>query len=175
MRDRVGGYSNADLHLLERFLVSQNNLRDYFRRSAVEAIAHRFHRSKVLGHEFHKTLVVQMAGRSDNHVSRRKALPIEIEDGRALETLDCVASPENRSAEWMVLPEVLGENFMYEVVRIVLVHLDFFQDHAAFACDVLIIKNRIQNQVAEDVKSDRQMLVQHFHAETDAFLGGERV
>ena len=75
----------------------------------------------------------------------------------------------------MVFPEILGEDFVDEVVGIVLVHLDFFEDDAALAADVAGVENRVQHQVAENVHSDGQMLVQNLNVEADTFLGGEGV
>ncbi len=111
----------------------------------MEAVAHGLHTGKVLGHKFDEAFVIQMARRRDDHVSRRKALAIEVEDGSALEALDGVSSPQNRTSQRVILPEVLGKNFVDEVVRVVLVHLDFFKDYPALSADVLVIKNRIQD------------------------------
>ena len=77
--------------------------------------------------------------------------------------------------ERMVFPEILGEDFVDQVVGIVLVHLDLFEDDAALAADVLGIEDRVQHQVAEHVHGDGQMLVQHLDVEADAFLGGEGI
>src|SRR6266404_1209923 len=75
----------------------------------------------------------------------------------------------------MVLPEILSEDLMDEVIGIVLIHLDFFQDDATLASDVLGIENRIQHQVAEHVERNRKMFVQHFYTEADTLLGRKRV
>ena len=64
---------------------------------------------------------------------------------------------------------------MHQVVGIVLVHLDFFENHSPLAGDVLVVKDRIQYQIAEHVEGDWQMLIQHLHAETDAFFGGKSI
>src|SRR5579864_2074517 len=75
----------------------------------------------------------------------------------------------------MILPEVLGEDFMDEVVRVVLIHFDFFKNHSPFAANVLNIENRIQHQVAEHVECYGKMLVEHLDVEADALLGGEGI
>src|SRR5215470_5130319 len=75
----------------------------------------------------------------------------------------------------MTLPEILREDFVNEVVGIVLVHLNFFENDPAFAGDVLIIKNRIQNQIAQNIERNRQMFVQYLDAETDALFRGKGV
>ena len=56
----------------------------------------------------------------------------------------------------MIFPEILGEDFVDEIVRIVFVHLDFFHDHAALAGDVGGIEHRVQNQVAENIERGRE-------------------
>ena len=43
----------------------------------------------------------------------------------------------------MIFPEILSEDFVNEVVWIILIHLDFFHDHAAFAGDVSGIEGRV--------------------------------
>ena len=75
----------------------------------------------------------------------------------------------------MVLEEVLGKQLVNEVVGIVLVHLDFFQNHAALAGDLAGREHRIQHHVAQDVDGHRQVLVEHLHVEAHGFLAGEGV
>ena len=75
----------------------------------------------------------------------------------------------------MVLPEILGENFMNKIIRIVLIHLDLFQNHATLAQNVLGIEDGVQHQIAEHVQRNRQVLVQNFYVEANAFFGGKRV
>ena len=41
----------------------------------------------------------------------------------------------------MIFPEVLSKDFVDEVVGIVLVHLDLFQNDAALAQDVFIVED----------------------------------
>ena len=60
---------------------------------------------------------------------------------------------------------------MDEVIGIVLVHLQLFEDHALFLVDVLFAEQRIQDQVGQDVEGQRQMLVQDFGVVADQFLG----
>ena len=75
----------------------------------------------------------------------------------------------------MVLEEVLGEDLVHQVVGIVLVHLDLFQDDAALARDLLGVEDRMQHHVAENIDRDRQMLIQNFDVEADGFFAGEGV
>src|SRR5256712_2275919 len=175
MGNGIRRHSHAYLHLFQRLLVSKNDLGSDFRRGAVEAIAHRLHVLEVLGNELHKALMIQISGSRNNHVSRGKALAVEVHNRHALESPDGVASSKNRPPQRMIFPEILGENFMDQVVGIVLVHLDFFQNYSAFASYVLDIENGIQHQITEHVESNGQMFVENLDAKTDTLFGGERV
>ena len=75
----------------------------------------------------------------------------------------------------MILPEILREDFVDEVVGIVFVHFDFFHNHAALAGNVGSVEHGIQDQVAEDVERSGNVFVEDFDVEADAFLGGESV
>ena len=77
--------------------------------------------------------------------------------------------------ERMVFPEILGKDFVDEIVGVIFVHLDFFHDHATFARNVIGVEDRIEDEVAEDVESGRYVLVKYLDVEADAFLGGECV
>src|SRR5229473_1945418 len=110
MRNRIRRHSDAYLHLFQRLLVSKNDLGNDSRRGAVEAIAHRLHVLEVLGDEIHKALVIQISRSCDNHVTRSKALAVEIHNRRALESPNGIASSKNRPSQRMIFPEILGEN-----------------------------------------------------------------
>src|SRR5271167_3625919 len=75
----------------------------------------------------------------------------------------------------MVLEEILGEDFVDEIIGIIFVHFDLFHDDAAFAGDVGGIEDWVQNQVAQNIECGGNMFVEHFDVEADAFLGGEGV
>ncbi len=130
---------------------------------------------EMFGHQFHELLVLQMTCGGDDHVAGRKTLLVEIQHRIALELLDRVLGPQDGLAQGMILPEILGEDLVDQVVRIVLVHLYFFEDDAALAADVVGIEDRVQHQVAEHIHGDGQMLVQHLDVKADAFLGGKGV
>src|SRR5580700_197331 len=75
----------------------------------------------------------------------------------------------------MIFPETLGKDFVDEVVGVVLVHLDLFEDDAAFAGDILVSEIGIQYQVAENFKRQRHVFVEYLDVEADALLRGEGV
>ena len=75
----------------------------------------------------------------------------------------------------MVLPEILGEQLVDEVVRRVLDHLDLFEDDLLLALDVVGAERRVHHDVGEHVDGERQVLVEHLDVVARVFLGGERV
>src|SRR5690348_10507270 len=99
----------------------------------MKTIADRLHALEVFVHEFYKVLVLQMSGSRDDEVPRRKALLVKPENRWAFKASHRIARAENWSSQRMVLPKILREDFVNEVVRIVLIHFDLFQDYAALA------------------------------------------
>ncbi len=75
----------------------------------------------------------------------------------------------------MVLPEILRENLVHQVVGIVLVHLDLFEDYPALAHDVIVVEDRIQHQVGENIERCGDMLIENLEVEADGLFAGERV
>src|SRR5580765_1391672 len=75
----------------------------------------------------------------------------------------------------MILPEILCEDFVDDVIRIVLIHLDFFENHTALPLDVFRLKDWTEYKVAQYVQCDRKMFVENFDVEADAFFRGEGI
>jgi hypothetical protein len=75
----------------------------------------------------------------------------------------------------VILEEILGEDFVDEIIGIIFVHFYLFEDDAAFPGDIGGIKIRIQHQVAENVERGGDVFVEYLDVEADAFLGGEGV
>ena len=75
----------------------------------------------------------------------------------------------------MVLPEILGENLVHQVVGIVLVHLDLFEDYAALTHDVIVVEDRVQHQVGENIERRGHMLIENLEVEADGLFAGECV
>ena len=75
----------------------------------------------------------------------------------------------------MIAPEILGEDFVDQIVGRVLDHLDLFEDHLLLALDVVLREQRIADQIGEDVDGQRQVLVQHLQVIAGVFLRRERV
>src|SRR5438034_8205395 len=124
------------------------------------AIGNRIERQETSFNQVKKTTVVQVSGCGNNDVVGRKALPVKSKQLLLLERADRLLGAQNRLAQRMVFPEILGEDFVDEVIGIVLVHLDLFQYHAFFPNDVLGSKNRIQKHVTQDVNRNREVPMQ---------------
>ena len=75
----------------------------------------------------------------------------------------------------MVLPETAREDLVNQVLGVVRLHLQLFQDDALLLLDVLVMEQRMQHQVRKDVEDQRQVLVQHLGVEADHLLGREGV
>src|ERR1051325_9778398 len=145
MRYRIRGHSYTNLYLFQRLLIPQDDFGNNFWSGAVKAVFSGNHSVEMLADQIHKMLMIQMSSRSNDHVPRNKTLSIKIDDRCALEAPNRIAGAQNRTAERVVFPKVLSKDFMNEVVGIVLIHLDFFQDDTAFTRDVLRIKCRIKH------------------------------
>jgi len=72
-------------------------------------------------------------------------------------------------------PKATRENFVQERFGIVEIHLDLFKHHLTFFGDVIGIETRPENEIGNDVKSNRKMIVENFGVEANLFLGGEGV
>src|ERR1039457_2595858 len=95
---------------------------------------------------------------------------------QSLESGSCSSfSLRERQAESVVLPETLGEDFVDEVVGIVLIHFYFFEDDAALLRDIAGIEDGMKNKIGEEIHGQRKMLVEDFDVEADAFLRRESV
>ena len=71
--------------------------------------------------------------------------------------------------------KALREQLVHQHVRIVLVDLDLFQNHAALALDVGRGKDRVEHQVGQHIQGDGHVLGQRLDVEADGLLAGEGV
>src|SRR6185369_9418910 len=175
MSDRQGRHADADLHLLQRLLVTHVDPSLDFGRFLMKAVWTRLEGREFLLYQVHEPVVLQVPGDRDNHVVGNEEAPVIVEQDLLLKPLDRILGAENRLAQRMIFPEVLRENLMHEVVGIVLVHLDLFEDYSAFALQLSRIKNRIQYEVTQDVECLRQVFVEDLHVKADTFLCSERI
>src|SRR5579863_2606954 len=113
--DRMGGHANADLHLLESLFVAHDNSWNNLRRRTMKSVLDRFHVLEVFGHEFHELLMLQVSSCANDQIAGCETLPVETEDGIPLEGFHRFLGSQDRLAQRVILPEVLGKNFMDEV------------------------------------------------------------
>ena len=173
--DGRGGHAEADLHLLEGFLVAQQDAgAGLGRRQLVQRLAGG-ERRKLLRHGLDELVVVQVAGGGKDHVAAVEAVAVVVEELLLVEPGDGGRGAEDGLAEGMIFPEVLGEELVDQDVGIVLVDLDLFEDHAALALDVGGGEDGVEHQVGEDVESDGHVFGQRLDVEADGFLAGEGV
>ena len=120
-------------------------------------------------------VVVEVAGGGEDHVARGEAAGVVVEDGGLVEAGDGLDGAEDGAAEGVALPEVLGEELVDEVVGVVLVHLDLFEDDALLAGDVLGGEGGVEDEVGEEVECGGDVLVEDLDVEADGLFAGEGV
>src|SRR5215471_1321620 len=175
MRDGEAWDADTDLYLFQRFLIPHDDAGDRLGRTAVITVRNRPHVLKMLCYQVHEAVVIDVTGRCDNQVPRIETLAVCVKDDLLLKLPNCLFCSQNRLAKRVILPEILGKDFVNQVVGIVLVHLDFFEDDTTLAADVLDVEGRIEHQVTKHVHGDGQMLVKDLDIEADTLLGGEGV
>src|ERR1700674_558203 len=125
--------------------------------------------------EFDKVLLVEVTVNTDNEIAGSEVVSIKAGDDGPLEFFYGVARAQDRQTKSMVLPETLGEDFVDEVVGIILVHFYFFEDDAALARDIAAIEDGMKDEIAENIHGERKVLIEDIDIEADAFLRRESV
>src|ERR1700688_3027619 len=141
----------------------------------MQAIFRRFYVLEMFGNEIDKFFVIEVAGGADDKISGGEVVAVETRDHGTVEFLDRFPGSQNRQAKRVIFPETLGEDFVDQIVGIVLIHFYFFEDDAALARDIASIEYRMEDEIGENIHRDRQMLIENFDVEADAFLGRERI
>jgi len=167
--------AQAKVHLFERLLVAQGDARVRVRRLFGRRRRPRRQRLEIPARQAGHRFVFQVAGRGDDQVGRRVDGGVVIADGGLVQPADGVRRAQNRLAQRVILPEVGGEDFLHQVIRAVLLHLDLFQDDALFLFDVLVAEERVKHQVGQHVEGARQVLVENLGVEAHQLLAGEGV
>ncbi len=129
-------------------------------------------RAEGLGNFGDEGFVLQVAGGGEEHVRRGEAAGVLGEHDGLGEGGDGFGGAEDRAAEGVAGPELLGEELMDQVVGVVLIHLDLFQDDALFFLNVVGGEGGVQDEVGEQVKGDGNVRVEDLDGEADGFLGG---
>src|SRR5262249_47108495 len=87
----------------------------------------------------------------------------------------CFSRAQDRAAQRMIGPEVRDEDFVHQIVRSVLDHVDFFHDDVALAIQFLVAEQRRGNQVRQQIKGAREVFVEDFDVIAGHLAAGERV
>ena len=111
---------------------------------------------KLVGDLGDEGVVVEVAGGGEDHVARGEAAGVVVEDDLLGEAGDGLGGAEDGAAEGVALPEVLGEGLVDEVVGVVLVHLDLFEDDALLAGEVVGGEGGVEDEVGEEVERGGQ-------------------
>ena len=133
------------------------------------------HRAERLFDHGAQLRVLEVACRRDDQVAADVGAPEVRQQHVAGEAPDRLGRAENRPAERVVAPVLLGEQLVDEIVGSVLDHLDLFEDHLLLALDLVDRKRRVQHQVRQDVEGPRQVLVHHLDVVAGVLLRRERV
>ena len=97
----------------------------------------------------------------------KEPVPVEAADG--------LSSPKDRTPQRVVRPVALGKDFMDQIVRRVLRHLDLLLDYLAFLLDVVRLEERISYKVCQDVYGAGQVFVEDFDRKTRTLFSRECV
>ncbi len=127
------------------------------------------------GYLLDEVVVVEIAGGGEDHVGGGEAAGVFVEDDLLGEAGDGFGGAEDGAAEGVVGPEVLGEELVDEVVGIVFVHLDLFEDDALFLGDVFGGEGGVEDEVGEEVEGGGDVFVEDLEVEADGFFAGEGV
>ncbi len=167
----------AELHLLEGLLVLEGDVGEGGGGVGVSEAGggtggERAEGGGDLGDE---VVVLDVAGGGEDHVGRGEAAGVLGEDDLLVEAGDGFGGAEDGAAEGVALPEVLGEELVDEVVGVVFVHFDFFEDDALFFGDVVGGEGGVEDEVGEEVEGGGDVFVEDLDVEADGFFAGEGV
>jgi len=175
VRHGIRRNADADVHLLEVTFFFEANGRLGRRRVRSPGKAGGRQTAEFFFDEFDQARMFEIAGGGDDHIVRGVPGAITGEQSAAMETAHRFGSAENGPPQGMVGPEALRKQLVDQVLGVIQLHLDFFEDHLLFFAEVPVIKTRAQDKVGNNVEGDGEMLVEDFGVEADHFFGGEGV
>jgi len=131
--------------------------------------------AEFLLHQFENLLVGDVAGGGYEEVASSEPI---LETGAktfAVKLADGLRSTKDRTAEGMLRPKAASEDIVEEILGIVEIHLDLFENDLALFLDVVGIELGPENQIRQDIEGDGQVLVKDLGVEADLFFRGESV
>ena len=133
-------------------------------------------RGELRRHRLDKLVVIQISRRGKHHVPAVEPVAMVAKQLLLVQPRHRLRGSQNRPAQRMPLPEALREQLVHQHVRIVLVDLDLFQNHAALALNVGQRQTSgFSTRSRQHVQRDGHMVGQRLHVEADGFLAGEGV
>jgi len=120
-------------------------------------------------------VVFQVPGCGEDHVAAVEPVVVVVKEAPLVEAGYCFGGSEDGPAEGVVLPEALREELVDEDVGVIFVDLDFFEDDAPLAFDVGRGKDGVEDEVAEDVEGDGDVVGEGFDVEADGLFAGKGV
>ena len=91
--------------------------------------------------------------------------------GFAIERRDGLFSAFDRPPQGVIGKVSRVEKFVQKLVRSVLDHLHFFDDHFLLALQIVRVKARIGDQIGQQVESLRQRGIDDFQGKPSDFMG----
>ena len=175
VRDGRRGDAEADLDLFESLFVAEQD----FGRSERGWLFHQGSaggkRAEFFGYGSYELVMMEVAGGREDYVAGVELAGVIVEKARLVKAGNCRRGAEDGLSERVVLPEVLREELVDQNIGVVFVDLDLFEDDATLALDVGRVEDGIQDEVAEDVEGDGDVLGEGLDVEADSFLAGEGV
>ena len=119
--------------------------------------------------------VVEASRRRDDNVRRLVGALEEDAEVLAAERFDRFAGTENRYAEWVIEPEGGAEFLPEKLLGSILDGAQLLEDHGPLALNLLLLEQRIQNDVRDQLEGILEVNVEHVGVVTSVLFGGESV
>ncbi len=161
MRNRVCRHAHTDVHLFQRSLALQNQRSLRNRRRLHRHLRPAGQSFKVLGCQVDNPRMLQPARRGNHNILRNVNIPVIAVERVAIKAFDGRLATKNGPSQRMVAPEVADERLVHQVLRVIHLHLQLFQNDALLLLNFFRLKQRVQHQVGKYVERQRQVIVQH--------------
>src|SRR5215471_12100781 len=131
--------------------------------------------AEILGNHIDESRVLDAAGAGYDKIGRSVNGAEIVGNAVVIEGRERFRSTKDGAAERMIGPEARYKDLVDEIVGGVLDHVDFFEDDIALAVELVVREQGSGNQIAEQVKGSRQVLVEHFDIVACDLAAGECV